>query len=80
MFWKHVKAGAVVLYRSFIAGAIGGASAYLTSGTGGGIQAGRAIAYAAIGGGVAAAAVVVEQWLDPRQLSFGLGSRAQLRA
>jgi hypothetical protein len=78
MFWKHVKAGAVVLYRSFIAGAIGGASAYVT--TGGGLPddvhaAGKAIAYAAIGGGIAAAAIVVEQWFDPRQTSFGVGSR-----
>jgi hypothetical protein len=80
MFWTRVKAGATVLYRAFIAGAIGGAAPVLASS--GAHAAGKAIAYAAIGGGIAAVAVVLEQWFDPRQESFGVGSglRARWRA
>ena len=85
MFWKHVKAGAVVLYRSFIAGAIGGASAYVTHRR---WSAGR-FTPPAIGDRLRRrsaadsppSATVVEQWFDPRRrrLESGRGSAQLLR-
>jgi hypothetical protein len=80
MKWDRIKAGAAVLWRAFVAGAIGGVSTYVTSN---GLPidlhaAARTILFTAAGGGIAAAAIVVEQWLDPHQVAFGRHPQAMM--